>query len=174
MTSLVHPRRSPRRSWGTSHRRPRHPYGCGLEGRITAWDAMGYHGMTWASMSWPVAAPAAGRRNLGGQLMGCALKEWLRGIGTLRPAGPRLHVAGGRMVNAARSHGRLFCDRFASTRARLPSGSRCAKHSAWLTSGSKSAEHPRVLASCYCTRNASFPCQNKLNTNTRRQCSRPL
>src|SRR5438309_7398934 len=88
MTSLVHPRRSPRRSWGTSPKRPRHPYGRGLEGRITVWDAMGYHGMTWASMSWPVAAPAAGRRNLGGQLMGCALKEWLRRIGTLRRAAP--------------------------------------------------------------------------------------
>src|SRR5262245_15273112 len=87
MRSLVHPRRSPRRSWGTSRRGPRRPYGRGFQGRITVWDAMGYHGMTWASINQPVTAHATGPRNLDGQLRGCALKEWLREDWRLLPPG---------------------------------------------------------------------------------------
>src|SRR5262249_3034200 len=78
MTSLIHPRGSLRRSWGASPSRRRRPCGGGLEGRITAWDAIGYHGITWAAIQRPDASAPRLKRNLHGPLMGCRLKEWLR------------------------------------------------------------------------------------------------
>src|SRR6201987_1897371 len=79
MTSLVHPRGSLRRVWSASPSPPRRPCGGGLGGRITAWDTMGYHGITWASINRRGASAARLKRNLHGPLMGCPLKEWLRG-----------------------------------------------------------------------------------------------
>src|SRR5215831_15825028 len=79
MTSLVHPRGSLRRYSSASHSHPRRPCGGGLGGRITAWDAMGYHGITWASINRLGASAPRLKRNLYGPLMGCPLKEWLRG-----------------------------------------------------------------------------------------------
>src|SRR5215468_1441619 len=79
MTSLVHPRGSLRRYSSASHSHPRRPCEGGLGGRITAWDAMGYHGITWASINRPGASAPRLKRNLHGPLMGCPLKEWLRG-----------------------------------------------------------------------------------------------
>src|SRR6516162_1049940 len=79
MTSLVHPRGSLRRYCGASERHPRHPCGDGLGRRITAWDAMGYHGITWASINRPGASAPRLDWNLHGPLMGCPLKEWLSG-----------------------------------------------------------------------------------------------
>src|SRR5262245_18720397 len=77
MTSLIHPRGSLRRSYGASCTHPRRPCGCGLGHRIAAWDTMGYHGITSASINRPGASRTPARRNLHGLLMGCPLKEWL-------------------------------------------------------------------------------------------------
>src|SRR5215467_2217534 len=88
MTSLVHPRGSLRRFWSASPSHPRRPRGGGLGGRITTWDAMGYHGITWASINRPGASAARLKRNLHGPLMGCPLKEWLRG----QPAGASVEL----------------------------------------------------------------------------------
>src|SRR5947199_7961643 len=42
-------------SSGANYWRPRHPYGGGLGSRIAVWDAMGYHGIAWASNRLPRA-----------------------------------------------------------------------------------------------------------------------
>ena len=74
MTPLVHGRRTPRRL----------PPGGVLGRRFSVWDAMGYHGIAWASIN----GPLTGRR----------LKEWLRSAapsrGRPRP-GPHEAVARG-------------------------------------------------------------------------------
>src|SRR6266852_2765227 len=79
MTSLVHPGRLPRRCLVASRRRPRSPRGGGLGCRVSAWDIVGYHGITWASMNTRDASPAPGRPDLNASLTGCRLKEWLKG-----------------------------------------------------------------------------------------------
>jgi hypothetical protein len=88
MTALVHPLRNPggprvrgrlsRRFTGARRQRPRDPCGHGRRRRDSAWDTMGYHGITWASMSCRGASPAARQTGSQALLRGCRLKEWLR------------------------------------------------------------------------------------------------
>src|SRR6266508_1907900 len=79
MTSLVHPRQSLRRCCRASSGRPRLPCGGGLRGRITAWDAMGYHGTAWASIDARPASARPGQPDFQALLMGFTFKEGLRG-----------------------------------------------------------------------------------------------
>src|SRR5947209_10943272 len=107
MTSLVHPRGSLPRSWGASPSHPRRPCGGGLERRITAWDTMGYHGITWASINRPGASAPRLKRNLHGPLMGCPLKEWLRGNSRCVPLRLRRGLPGARLdINQWLTRGR--------------------------------------------------------------------
>src|SRR5258708_11134549 len=78
MTSSAHPRRLLRRRLRAS--RKRSPARCegGFWHRFCAWDAMGYHGITWASMNHPSTSPCPGRPDLNRSLTGCRLKDWLR------------------------------------------------------------------------------------------------
>src|ERR1700756_4467846 len=127
MTSLIHPRGSLRRFWSASPSVPRRPCGGGLVGRITAWDAMGYHGITWASINRPDASASRLKRNLHGPLMGCPLKEWLRGNSPCVPLRPGPRVARGAPRNQSVVDGGALL-----TRLR----------------GSKQGERLAVLASC--------------------------
>src|SRR6516165_11169123 len=142
MTSLVHPRGSLRRSWGASPSHPRRPCGGGLGGRITAWDAMGYHGITWASINCPGASAPQLKRNLHGPLMGCPLKEWLRGNSPCVP--PETALRRG-LQGATRNQSVV-------NGGALLTGLRGPKH----------GEREVVLARCSGPRKAfPFPCRNK-------------
>src|SRR6201981_3189935 len=117
MTSLIPPRGSLRRSWGASRSHPRRPCGGGLGGRITAWDAMGYHGITWASINRPGASAARFKRNLHGPLMGCPLKEWLRGNSPAFPS--RLRRAFSRASEVPNTGNAGLCSRVVPGQGRL-------------------------------------------------------
>src|SRR5712691_12322301 len=92
MTSLVHPRRLLRRSRSANPASPRDPRGGGFGCRISPWDAMGYHGITWASTNSRTRLPRPGRPDIHGSLTGYSLKEWLR----VRPR-PRVGPAASRV-----------------------------------------------------------------------------
>src|SRR5262245_46694461 len=84
MTSLVDPGRLIRPA-GTSRALigPCTPRRGGMGHRVSPWDTMGYHGITWASMNCRARPHAPAHMIFNALLGGCSLKEWLSGLGIL-------------------------------------------------------------------------------------------